>query len=179
VLATPFAGSTVVVTHHAVALQSADPKYHRDHLTAAFASDLSDLIAAAQPALWVHGHVHNSADYQIGKTRILSNPHGYCTENPPFNPALVVEVGSLRRGPRAPGLRQTERIDRTGADLPHDTEASQVRRGVVTNGTHADIGTVRHPLHCLSVVAERCCRDPSRHLLPPSRCSCRAAGSGR
>jgi Icc-related predicted phosphoesterase len=50
------------------------------------------LIEAYQPALWVHGHVHNSSDYRIGRTRIVANPHGYGNENPRFNGQLVVEV---------------------------------------------------------------------------------------
>jgi hypothetical protein len=40
----------------------------------------------------VHSHVHNSSDYLVGKTRVLCNPHGYGTENPDFNGALVVEL---------------------------------------------------------------------------------------
>jgi Icc-related predicted phosphoesterase len=93
VLATPFAGPTVVISHHAVHWGSIDPKFRRDPLTAAFLSDQSALIEAHQPALWVHGHVHNSSDYRIGRTRIVCNPHGYGNENPAFDGALVVEIG--------------------------------------------------------------------------------------
>jgi Icc-related predicted phosphoesterase len=93
-LATPFAGPTVVVTHHAPQWLSVHPQYRSDLLTAAFVSDLSALIMEFQPALWVHGHVHSSFDYAVGRTRVLCNPHGYWDENPNFNPSLVVEVGS-------------------------------------------------------------------------------------
>ena len=55
-------------------------------------SYLTELIERYQPTLWVHGHVHNSSDYLVGKTRVLCNPHGYGTENPDFNGALVVEL---------------------------------------------------------------------------------------
>jgi len=55
-------------------------------------SDLEGLILASRPALWVHGHVHDSHDYRIGSTRIVCNPRGYHSENPSFDPALVVEV---------------------------------------------------------------------------------------
>jgi Icc-related predicted phosphoesterase len=61
-------------------------------VTAAFVSDQSALIEAHQPALWVHGHVHNSSDYRVRRTRVVCNPHGYGTENPDFDGALVVEV---------------------------------------------------------------------------------------
>jgi Icc-related predicted phosphoesterase len=93
VLATPFAGPTVVISHHAVHWGSIAPKFRSDPLTAAFLSDQSALIEAHQPALWVHGHVHNSSDYRVGRTRIVCNPHGYGDENPAFDGALVVEIG--------------------------------------------------------------------------------------
>jgi Icc-related predicted phosphoesterase len=92
-LAAPFAGPTVVVSHHAVHWDSIHPQFRSDPVTGAFVSDLSELIETYQPTLWVHGHVHNSSDYLVGKTRVLCNPHGYGTENPNFDGALVVEVG--------------------------------------------------------------------------------------
>ncbi|WMT73346.1 metallophosphoesterase [Bradyrhizobium sp. Ash2021] len=93
ILAVPFAGPTVVVSHHGH-WDSVHPRFRSDPVTGAFVSDLSALIETHQPTLWVHGHVHNSSDYRIGETRILCNPHGYGAENPDFNGALVVEVGA-------------------------------------------------------------------------------------
>jgi hypothetical protein len=91
-LAKPFAGATVVVTHHAPHPRSVHPRYGDDLLSAAFVSDLTAVIEAGQPQMWVHGHVHNSFDYRIGATRIIANPHGYGTENAAFDPILVAEV---------------------------------------------------------------------------------------
>jgi len=92
-LATPFEGSaTVVLTHMAVHWNSLHPKFRSDPASGAFVSDQSELIETFQPTLWVHGHVHNSSDYLVGNTRVLCNPHGYGTENPFFNGALVVEL---------------------------------------------------------------------------------------
>lgn len=93
-LAVPFAGPTVVVSHHAVHWDSVHPRFRTDPVTGAFVSDLSALIETHRPALWVHGHVHNSSDYRIGETRVVCNPHGYGNENPCFDGALVVEVGA-------------------------------------------------------------------------------------
>ena len=94
-LATPFAGPTIVVTHHAPQWLSVHPQYRNDLLTAAFVSDLSALILEFQPEIWIHGHVHSSFDYAVGPiTRVLCNPHGYWDENPDFNSSLVVEVRS-------------------------------------------------------------------------------------
>jgi Icc-related predicted phosphoesterase len=92
-LAKPHDGPTVVVTHHAPHLRSLHPRYATDLLSAAFVSDLTAVIEAGQPDLWVHGHVHCSFDYRVGATRLICNPHGYGAENPAFDPALVVEVG--------------------------------------------------------------------------------------
>jgi len=92
-LAMPFAaGPTVVVSRHGIHWDSVQPRFRSDPVTGAFVSDQSALIETYQPALWVHGHVHNSSDYRIGATRILRNPHGYGSENPGFDGALVVEL---------------------------------------------------------------------------------------
>ena len=93
-LAAPFDGATVVVTHHAPHPRSKHSRFGSDLLSAAFVSDLTAVVEAGRPALWIHGHVHESFDYRVGNTRILCNPNGYGTENPRFDPALVVEVGS-------------------------------------------------------------------------------------
>lgn len=83
----------VVVTHHAPHQGSLHPSYAGNPLNPAFVSDLDHLLAAAQPALWVHGHVHSSFDYRVRATRVVCNPKGYGAENPGFDPTLVVEVG--------------------------------------------------------------------------------------
>jgi Icc-related predicted phosphoesterase len=111
ILSTPFAGSTVVVTHHAPHFGSvAKGPYESDILTAAYVSDLSDVIMtgaeegadstpkkttyAKWDRLWIHAHIHSSSDYVVGTTRILANPHGYGTENSEFDPQLTIEIGS-------------------------------------------------------------------------------------
>lgn len=95
-LATPFAGPTVVVTHHGPTLASTDPRRRDDPLTAGFASDLTWLIERHQPELWIHGHTHVSCDYAVGRTRVLCNPKGYGLngdeENRGFEPRLVVKL---------------------------------------------------------------------------------------
>jgi predicted phosphodiesterase len=95
-LATPFDGPSVVVSHHAPHPASIDPRYQDSALNPAYASDLTDLIRQYQPDLWIHGHVHRSAEYWIGRTRVVCNPRGYGGENPEFDPALVVDVSHGR-----------------------------------------------------------------------------------
>ena len=68
----------VVVTHMAPSFLSIHEKYKNDmNINGAYASDLSELILDTKPALWFHGHMHDSFDYTIGNTRILCNPRGY------------------------------------------------------------------------------------------------------
>ncbi len=55
---------------------------------------VSQIIEEQQPALWVHGHTHDSCDYHVGATRVVCNPKGYEYENKAFDPELVVRVGA-------------------------------------------------------------------------------------
>jgi predicted phosphodiesterase len=102
-LAAPYEGRTVVVTHHAPHPLSVHPRYAGDALNAAFASDLTELLPLA--SLWVHGHVHDSFDYDIDGCRVVANPLGYVRdvneartakdlvfENPTFQWACILEV---------------------------------------------------------------------------------------
>ena len=45
--------------------------------------------------LWVHGHMHAPADYELYGCRVVANPRGYVGigEDRAFDPGLVVEVG--------------------------------------------------------------------------------------
>ena len=84
---------TVVVTHHAPSPRSIPPRFAGDALNPGFASDLEAVIRRFQPALWVHGHMHDAVDAQLGRTRILANPRGYDrAEAMDFVPDLVVEL---------------------------------------------------------------------------------------
>ena len=88
-LAQPHAGPTVVVTHHAPHPASLPaPGFDLAHC---YASDLSPLIEARQPDLWVHGHLHSRADYRIGATRIVCNPRGHIEEPgaATFDPSVI------------------------------------------------------------------------------------------
>ena len=95
-----FDGPTVVVTHHGPHRSSVHPRYAGDPANPAFNSDLSELLALAD--LWIHGHVHDSFDYRIGRCRVVANPAGYVLgfardgtlvlENRSFEPQKVVDV---------------------------------------------------------------------------------------
>jgi Icc-related predicted phosphoesterase len=88
-IALPHDGPSVVVTHHAPHSYSLLGGFDLAHC---YASDLSRLIHDRQPALWVHGHVHNRVDYRIGATRIVCNPRGHVDERSGFDPAFKIDV---------------------------------------------------------------------------------------
>jgi Icc-related predicted phosphoesterase len=95
-LAEPFAGKTVVITHHCPHRGSIAPQFKNAATNPAFVSDLSELIARFPIDLWLHGHTHASRDYRVGDTRIVCNPRGYAhqllPENAAFAPGLVVTL---------------------------------------------------------------------------------------
>lgn len=82
----------VIVTHHAPSAKSLSGP--PDLLSAAFASNLDELVQASGARLWIHGHTHHNVDYVIGDTRLLANQRGYYAVEPnaQFVPDLVVDI---------------------------------------------------------------------------------------
>jgi hypothetical protein len=74
----------VVVSHHApsrISLfmgdETEDDYVYQKH-DPFYASNLDHLMEQDDaPALWIHGHTHVSTAYQVGGTRVVSNPKGY------------------------------------------------------------------------------------------------------
>lgn len=95
-LSRPFAGPTVVVTHHAPSPKSIHPRFAGSPLNAAFVSDAERLLQGKRARLWIHGHTHDSFDYEVDGTRVLCNPRGYARdgaiENARFDPLLTVTL---------------------------------------------------------------------------------------
>jgi hypothetical protein len=91
-LAMPFDGDTVVVTHFAPSLGSADPRYGLTPGTAGFCNALDDLLPQAK--LWLHGHLHAPSDYLRQGCRVVANPLGYARKNEQacFRPRGVIEL---------------------------------------------------------------------------------------
>ena len=91
-LAVAFDGPTVVVTHFAPSLRSADPRYGLVPGTAGFCNALDDLLLSAQ--LWLHGHLHCPADYVANGCRVVANPLGYARkgEQLAFKPSSLILI---------------------------------------------------------------------------------------
>ena len=83
----------VVVTHHLPSYQSVGPLYKGNNTNRFFVCEMEEMIGNAQPKIWIHGHTHDTFDYQLDKTRVVCNPFGYVhATNPRFNPEAVIEL---------------------------------------------------------------------------------------
>lgn len=87
-----FEGRTVVITHFAPTLHSADPRYGLSPGTAGFCNALDELLPLAD--VWLHGHLHCPTDLQVGRCRIVANPLGYADKNEQaaFQPKSLIRV---------------------------------------------------------------------------------------
>jgi len=89
--------ATVVITHFAPSLRSADPRYGRQPGTASFCNADDDLIPRAD--LWIHGHLHCRHDYLVDRpgrapTRVVCQARGLAKkgECTGFDPNRLIEV---------------------------------------------------------------------------------------
>lgn len=94
-LAKPHDGTTVVVTHFAPSLRSADPRYGLTPGTAGFCNALDDLLDGIP--LWLHGHLHAPSNYLHRGCRVIANPLGYAgkKEQAAFLPTMLVDTSAL------------------------------------------------------------------------------------
>jgi len=88
----PWHGKTVVVTHFAPSLRSADPRYGLMPGTAGFCNAMDPWLQHAD--LWLHGHLHCAHDYTVGRCRVRANPLGYADKDEQLahDPLCCVEV---------------------------------------------------------------------------------------
>jgi predicted phosphodiesterase len=86
--------TTVVVTHFAPSLGSADPRYGAQPGTASFCNADDNLIARA--TLWLHGHLHCRHDYRPGAgARVVCQARGLASkgEDAGFDEHKLIDVG--------------------------------------------------------------------------------------
>jgi Icc-related predicted phosphoesterase len=88
-----FDGDTVVVTHHAPSMRSwhlEEQNYYR----AAYCNQMDEMLRRNTIALWVHGHVHATRDYDLHEVHVVCNPRGYVGYQPvaAFDPLRTTEV---------------------------------------------------------------------------------------
>lgn len=92
-LSVRYDGTTVVVTHFAPSLRSADPRYGLTPGTAGFCNAWDAMLAHAD--VWLHGHLHAPSDYMHGDCHVAANPMGYARkdEQVAFKPDMVLDTG--------------------------------------------------------------------------------------
>ena len=88
---------TVVITHFAPSLRSADPRYGRQPGTASFCNADDELIPRAD--LWLHGHLHCRHDYSVDRAgqrpaRVVCHARGLAAkgEAEGHQPQFTVEL---------------------------------------------------------------------------------------
>lgn len=86
----------VVITHHAPSNLSIHEQYKHDyHMNGGYASRLENFILD-HPNIkyWIHGHMHDPVDYELGTTRVVSNPRGYVghEDTTGFNPTKTLNL---------------------------------------------------------------------------------------
>ena len=88
---------TLVITHFAPSLRSADPRYGNQAGTASFCNAADDLIARAD--LWLHGHLHCRHDYSTPRAgrapaRVVCQARGLATkgEDAGFDPLKLLAL---------------------------------------------------------------------------------------
>ncbi len=75
-------GKKVVITHFPPLTCCKHGKIEENELSAYFTNNLTYLFHKEySPNYWLYGHNHWSDSFQIGKTKLLSNQHGYPGEN--------------------------------------------------------------------------------------------------
>lgn len=91
------ADATLVLTHFAPSVASADPRYGRQPSTASFCNDDEALLPLAD--VWLHGHLHCCHDYRVPRanapaTRVIANARGLAAkgEGIGFDPLCTVAV---------------------------------------------------------------------------------------
>lgn len=82
---------TVVLTHHCPSFRSNTWPVSR--ITAGFCSHDDDFILE-HPMIraWVHGHVHDPIQYEIGDVPICCNPHGYIGKERQLNNPVSIRT---------------------------------------------------------------------------------------
>ena len=94
---------SIVVTHHLPSRQSSAARFAGSDLNRFFVCDMEPMIRHKGPALWIHGHTHDSFDYMIehtddgSATRVVCNPRGYepMALNPTFDANFTLTEESM------------------------------------------------------------------------------------
>lgn len=93
-------GPVVVITHHAPSEQSFKADYREEEIKPAYVVNMEPLMKKSDNVkLWIHGHIHETNDYQVAGCRVVSNPRGYYgfELNPGFDVNKTVEINNSKK----------------------------------------------------------------------------------
>lgn len=84
-----------IVISHFMPTDQCTPERFRGHgLNPYFTANMEPYMG--WDGLWICGHGHDPADFDVNGTRVVMNPRGYGPahrpENPKFNPNLIIEI---------------------------------------------------------------------------------------
>jgi predicted phosphodiesterase len=88
------ARKTAVVTHFAPSERSIVARRQGHRFAPSYAADAHALMGKPID-VWMHGHLHDSVDFDVSGTRVVANPRGGIAEisrNPDFIADLIVEI---------------------------------------------------------------------------------------
>lgn len=81
----------VLVTHHGVT-----HKVHHTHVGSIYNPfyyhNIINELYRLQPSYVLHGHMHQTLDYYVQDTHVLTNPYGYVVPRPEFDFGAYIEV---------------------------------------------------------------------------------------
>lgn len=89
--------AVIVMTHHAPSFESVPERYKGDVLSNAYASCIDfNRFTHGEPTVWIHGHLHDTVNYWIGSTNVISNPFGYPGHHPnvEYQPLAQLLIGA-------------------------------------------------------------------------------------
>lgn len=89
----PFAGKTIVMSHHLPSFRLCHPRFGSD-INGGFASNCDYILSKDHgPDIWVFGHSHDQIDTELWNCRMVSNPAGYRGEwNSEYNKFMSAPV---------------------------------------------------------------------------------------
>jgi Icc-related predicted phosphoesterase len=77
--------TTCVVTHHAPTKRSLSASKQESKYAPFYATDMLDFVMDHQPDVWIHGHLHDTVQYFINDTLVVSNPRGHAGSQIHYN----------------------------------------------------------------------------------------------
>lgn len=85
----------ICISHNSPSPNSIAKKWKGSPINGCFANNWENMILEYEPTYWIHGHMHNNSEYNIGKTKVICNPYGYARNNENtlnFKTNLVIDI---------------------------------------------------------------------------------------